>query len=470
MNIDRNAPTKKRVIPVVDTVAADLLTPLAAYLALSAGVEHAFLFESVEGGQSLARYSFIGADPREIHEGGEEAFRKIRDQLGEYDAAYEPGLPPFTGGAVGYIGFEACSWFDGALAARKQSEGDCAFMLFQSIAAFDHAKQVIKLISLAFVGEEQFEEDAVESARERNRTMKRRLSQPVQIPGNSARTADAVQPGWNRDGFESAVEEIKERIAAGDCYQVVLSQQFQKPTNASPVAIYRALRSINPSPYMFLMTFGERSVIGASPEMLVRCTDGALEYRPIAGTRIRGATPAEDQELAEEMSRDEKESAEHMMLVDLGRNDLGRVCEYGTVSIDTLKKVEKYSHVQHLVSSLSGRLRNGLNRFDALGACFPAGTVSGAPKVKAIDVLRELEPVPRGVYAGAVGYFDYSGNMDTCIAIRTIELQGGVATVQAGAGIVADSVPSSEFEETINKAAVLLRSIEIAERGGENVG
>jgi anthranilate synthase component 1 len=257
-----------------------------------------------------------------------------------------------------------------------------------------------------------------------------------------------------------AVDRIKELIKAGECYQVVLSQRFTKPTSASDVAVYRALRSLNPSPYMFLLRFEDRSIIGASPEMLVRCEDNRLEYRPIAGTRPRGTTADEDAALAEEMRNDIKEIAEHMMLVDLGRNDLGRVAEFGSVCVAELMKVEKYSHVQHLVSSLTAKLRKGFDRFDALAACFPAGTVSGAPKVRAVEIIRDLEPDERGVYSGAVGYFDYSGNMNTCITIRTLALENGIANIQAGAGIVADSIPKNE---TVNKAKVLLKALEIAE-------
>jgi len=258
---------------------------------------------------------------------------------------------------------------------------------------------------------------------------------------------------------------IKELINAGDCYQVVLSQRLERKTNASPVSIYRALRSINPSPYMFLLQMDGRSIIGASPEMLVRCRERKLEYRPIAGTRPRGRDAAEDDRLAEEMRRDTKEVAEHAMLVDLGRNDLGRAAKYGTVKVERLMEVEKYSHVQHLVSQISAELADGRDRFDALAACFPAGTVSGAPKVRAIEIIRELEPTPRGVYAGTVGYFDYGGNMDTCIAIRTLVLEDGIATIQAGAGIVADSVPEREYQETLDKARVMLKAIEMAEGG-----
>jgi len=285
-------------------------------------------------------------------------------------------------------------------------------------------------------------------------------------PESSARSAtSSVASNFEKAEFENAVEAAKECIFAGDAYQIVLSQRFSRPTPASDVSIYRALRSTNPSPYMFLLRFDDRSIIGASPEMLVRCTGQKLEYRPIAGTRPRGRSQDEDARLADEMRTDKKEVSEHMMLVDLGRNDLGRVAEYGSVAVDELMKVEKYSHVQHLVSALSATLKPECDRFDALAACFPAGTVSGAPKVRAVEIIRELEPDDRGIYAGAVGYFDYSGNMDTCIAIRTLVLENGVATIQAGAGIVADSVPELEYQETVNKAKALLRAIDLAESG-----
>ena len=451
------------VTPVVETLAADLLTPLAVYLKLSANSKNSFLLESVEGGKSLARYSFIGADPVEVVSGGREAYDRLRDHFLFRFTSHETDLPPFIGGAIGYFGFDACEWFEPSLARERQSDDVCSFMFYRSVVAFDHAKQVIKIISLDFDG-------ASHKAAGRNAEIRSMLAQPtVPLPPKSAEGIKSGQPSsnWTRTDFEAAVAKIKELIYAGEAYQIVLSQCFTRQTTASPVAIYRALRSLNPSPYMFLLNFGSRQVIGASPEMLVRGEGDRLEYRPIAGTRPRGKTHPEDDALAEEMRNDEKEVAEHQMLVDLGRNDLGRVAEYGSVKVESLMQVEKYSHVQHLVSSLSATLRDGMDRFDALAACFPAGTVSGAPKVSAIKIIRELEPTPRGVYAGAVGYFDYVGNMDTCIAIRTLVLENGIATVQAGAGIVADSVPAREFDETVNKAKGLLMAIDIAEGGGE---
>jgi anthranilate synthase component I len=452
-----------RVVPVVETMAADLLTPLAVYLKLSANSVNSFLLESVEGGRSVARYSFIGADPLEVVSGGKDAYDSLRRHFATHLVDADGELPPFIGGAIGYLGFDACEWFEPSLGGGDASDA-CSFMFYRSIVAFDHAKQIIKIVSLDIDGE-------VQLAAERNATLRSCLEDPM-LPNWSAayvptrRDSDnnpSASSNWSQTDFEKAVDEVKDLINAGECYQAVLSQCFTRETDASAIAIYRALRSLNPSPYMFLLQFGRKAVIGASPEMLVRCEGRDLHYRPIAGTRPRGKTSEEDDALAEEMRRDNKEVAEHLMLVDLGRNDLGRVAEFGSVKVDTLMSVEKYSHVQHLVSSLSAKLAKPKDRFDALAACFPAGTVSGAPKVRAIEIIRDLEPTPRGIYAGAVGYFDYAGNMDTCIAIRTLVLENGIAKMQAGAGIVADSVPSTEFEETVNKAKVLSKAIDIAE-------
>jgi anthranilate synthase component 1 len=475
------------VVPVVETMAGDLLTPLSVYLKLSENSINSFLLESVEGGTNLARYSFIGADPDlvltgtdekvSIIEGGKKTSLPIgvnaylRQHFSQKKSSADTNLPSFIGGAIGYLGFGCSEWFEPHIKSESRPQAEAAkLMFFRSIVAFDHAQQVIKIISLVFDDEtlsEAVREQRFETARSQNTRVRKTLENSSGVVRNISRPAltEPASSNWSRSDFEAAVTRIKELINAGECYQVVLSQCFSRRTSASPVAIYRALRSLNPSPYMFLLRFGGQAVVGASPEMLVRCDDRRLEYRPIAGTRRRGQTAAEDQRLAKEMRLDAKEVAEHMMLVDLGRNDLGRVSEYGSVKVDTLMSVEKYSHVQHLVSSLSAHLRDDLDRFDALAACFPAGTVSGAPKVRAIEIIHEIEPTERGVYGGAVGYFDYSGNMDTCIAIRTLVLEDGIAKIQAGAGIVADSVPELEFEETVNKAAVLLKAIDIAESG-----
>jgi len=445
---------------VVETIPADLLTPLAVYLKLSSNSTHSFLLESVEGGENLARYSFIGADPARTIEGGQEAFVQLRRHLAENRVLADNELPAFIGGAIGSIAFDACEMFEPTLAGDRPAADTLSLMIFSSVIAFHHAQQKIKIITVA-------PEEEHDAAERRNAEIRSILEsgKNVSLARVERSGSQPAESNQSREHFELAVNRIKEHIKAGDCYQAVYSQRFTRPTNASPIAIYRALRSLNPSPYMFLMQTGERSVIGASPEMLVRCVDRKLEYRPIAGTRHRGGTPSEDARLALEMKADAKEVSEHLMLVDLGRNDLGRVSEYGSVKVESLMAVEKYSHVQHLVSSLSSKLSDGKDIFDAFAACFPAGTVSGAPKVRAIEIIRELEPTARGIYAGAIGYFDYRGNMDTCISIRTLVLENGVASIQAGAGIVADSDAASEFEETINKAKGLMRAIDLAETG-----
>ncbi|HEY2866389.1 MAG TPA: anthranilate synthase component I [Pyrinomonadaceae bacterium] len=471
-----------RVTPIIETMPADLLTPLGVFLALSADQQNCFLLESVEGGETLARYSFIGAEPEMVVRGNcdrtvvsdelgvhtieQPAFEYLRGHFTAIAAERPADLPSFVGGAIGFFDFSCVEWFEPTLKLKRpDADVQAAFMFFRSIVAFDHAKQVVKIISLVFENTDR--DVALEAARSRNARIREKLETALfpRRSGTPRPSSAQTRSNFERQQFENAVAAAKEHIYAGDCYQVVLSQRFSRATDASDVSIYRALRSTNPSPYMFLLRFDDRSVIGASPEMLVRCTGSRLEYRPIAGTRPRGKTSAEDERLADEMRSDKKEVAEHVMLVDLGRNDLGRVSEFGTVKVDQLMQVEKYSHVQHLVSALSSTLRPDCDRFDALAACFPAGTVSGAPKVRSVEIIRELEPDDRGIYAGAVGYFDYSGNMDTCIAIRTLVLKDGVAHVQAGAGIVADSVTSLEYEETVNKAKALLRAVEIAESG-----
>ena len=474
-------PQSGELVPVIDTMPADLHTPLSVYLRLAASSKNSFLLESVEGGESLGRYSFIGTDPAMIVRGGGNSitvrgpseapidlpldspmFEGLRSHFSNSGVARSGDIPPFIGGAIGYLGFNCAGWFEKSVAGERGPDPDAEFMFFRSVVAFDHAKQIISIISLwPLAGEAGGEQEA----RNRNASIRQKLETgSIQLPKSSATdTVGSVTSNWTKEEFENAVREVKELIRAGECYQVVLSQCFSRRTSADPVSIYRAMRSLNPSPYMFLLKMSDRSIIGASPEMLVKCSGGDLEYRPIAGTRPRGKTADEDSALAVEMRGDVKEVAEHLMLVDLGRNDLGRVAEYGTVTVDGLMSVEKYSHVQHLVSYLSAKLRSGMDRFDALASCFPAGTVSGAPKVRAIEIINKMEPDPRGIYAGAVGYLDYGGNMDMCIAIRTLVLKDGVAHVQAGAGIVADSVPELEYQETVNKARALLKAIELAE-------
>jgi anthranilate synthase component 1 len=363
---------------------------------------------------------------------------------------------------------------------KERAEGDDAvFMVFRTVLAFDRVRQQIEIASVVFTDEaggsrarlaELYEIAVEETARIEKQLTAVGAAGAVEAGGVERGKAEGArdsgfESNWTRKDFEHAVEQIKEHIAAGDCYQAVLSQRLSKAVSVAPLQVYRALRATNPSPYMYFLRAGDESVVGASPEMLVRCRGQRLDYRPIAGTRKRGATETEDWLLGEEMRADEKEVAEHVMLVDLGRNDLGRVADFGTVEVGELMSVERYSHVQHLVTSLRARLRDDRDRFDALAACFPAGTVTGAPKVRAMQLISGLEPSPRGIYAGAVLYIDYADNLDSCIAIRTIVMRDSRADVQAGAGIVADSVPELEFEETMNKARALLQAVELAERG-----
>jgi len=480
------------VVPVVRTVLADMHTPVGAFMRIAGDASHAFLLESIEGGERVARYSFLGANPwmiargqgrqtnverdgvRESH--NQNAVEFLREYFAGKKLARRSGLAPLAGGAVGYLAYDGASWFEPVLAADGDVPGepdDAVWMFFRTIVAFDRVRQQMEITSVVSTddagGDRKRLCDLYERALAETKDIENSLSNAVSPAPPSrlraAETADQFESNWSRRDFEAAVDKVKEHITAGDCYQVVIAQKFTKPTSAPPLAIYRALRATNPSPYMYFLRTGEETIIGASPEMLVRCHDRRLDYRPIAGTRKRGATEMEDETLGEEMRRDAKEVAEHTMLVDLGRNDLGRVSEYGSVQVEALMTIERYSHVQHLVTSLRGRLRDGLDRFDALAACFPAGTVTGAPKIRAMQIIRELEPAHRGVYAGAVLYVDYADNLDSCIAIRTIELRDGIATIEAGAGIVSDSVPAKEYEECLNKARALFRAIELAEKG-----
>jgi anthranilate synthase component I len=490
------------VVPVVRTVMADLQTAVGAFLRIAGASPYSFLLESVEGGERIARYSFIGCDPEMIVRGcgsvtfvdrngkreikAVRAIDFVRDYFRDRVLARRPGLAPFAGGAVGYLAYDAACWFEPVLESKDRAlEGsetqpldlptDALWMFYRNVIAFDRVRQQMEIISIVLTEEAEGSKDRLQELYDaavlRTAKIEEELLKGVPSMNSVDRAAAASTDGaglvsnWSRRGFEDGVREIKEHIAAGDCYQVVLSQRFATEFTGEPISIYRALRSINPSPYMFFLRFGKETIIGASPEMLVRCHGQRLDYRPIAGTRKRGATETEDWMLGEDLKTDEKEVAEHMMLVDLGRNDLGRVADFGSVKVEDLMAIERYSHVQHLVTSLRARLRDGLDRFDALASCFPAGTVSGAPKIRAMEIIRELEPDRRGIYAGAVLYLDYADNLDSCIAIRTIELRDGKASVQAGAGIVADSVPEHEYAETVNKARGLFRAIELAEKG-----
>jgi anthranilate synthase component 1 len=481
------------VVPVVRSVLADLHTPVGAFMRIAGNAPYAFLLESVEGGERIARYSFLGTDHEMIVRGiGMQTFVErngktesypgaatewVRDYFRDRKLARRSGLVPFAGGAVGYIAYDAAQWFEPALRDDNTHplDGpiDAVWMFYRTVLAFDRVKQRLEIVSIVFTEEaggshdrlRELYDEAVGRTKEIEQTIFETTSTPQSRPREEPAVNMSLQSNWTRRAFEDAVRQIKEHIAAGDCYQVVLSQRFSAKFSGDPLQIYRALRAINPSPYMFFLRLGDETVVGASPEMLVRCHGQRLDYRPIAGTRKRGATETEDWMLSEDLKSDEKEIAEHMMLVDLGRNDLGRVSDYGSVKVEDLMHVERYSHVQHLETSLRSRLRDGLDRFDALASCFPAGTVTGAPKIRAMEIIRGLEPDRRGIYAGSVLYMDYADNLDSCIAIRTILLRDGEAMVQAGAGIVADSVPEHEYAETVNKARGMFRAIEMAQRG-----
>ncbi|MEP7341912.1 MAG: anthranilate synthase component I [Acidobacteriota bacterium] len=480
------------VVPLVKTVMADLLTPVSAYLRIERHAERAFLLESIEGGEKIARYSFLGCEPHTIvrARGDQVTVERVgaasetlnrpmldvlRDLMRRQQNVELPGLPPFSCGAVGYFGYDAVRWFErlpgiSEDAAKDDLDIDTAVvMFFSNILAFDHVKHQIHIIVNVFTDGEQdgaaLRHKYIAACGELAR-LEASLAAPIEPPP-SARRIESLQIRSNmtKDFYLAAIEKIKEYIRAGDAFQVVFAQRFETDITVHPFQIYRALRVVNPSPYMFFLKLGgEETVLGASPEMLVKCEGRQLEYRPIAGTYPRGATEAEDNQFAEALLHDEKERAEHVMLVDLGRNDLGRVAEYGSVKVADLMFVERFSHVMHLVSSLKATLREDLDCFDAFAATFPAGTVSGAPKVRAMEIIDELEPTRRGAYAGAVLYFDYSGNLDSCIALRTMYVRGNRAYIQAGGGIVADSVPETEFQETVNKSRALVRAIEMAEK------
>lgn len=462
------------LVPVYRILPADLETPVSAFLKLYRPDEAAFLLESVEGGERVGRYSFMGVRPRKIVKPtahpDEDALETIKAELAHYHPVALPGLPRFTGGAVGYLGYDVVRQIERlpANAPNVTHLPDVRFMIFDSLVIFDHVKtQIIVLANAHNTGDP---EAAYEDAIERIDATVARLRQPLPtIPAAEAVLDAPLESNFTQAGFEEAVSQAKEYIAAGDAFQIVLSQRLSKRTTAPPFAIYRALRMLNPAPYMFFFHFPEEplNLIGASPEMMVRLEDGVASVRPIAGTRPRGKTPAQDADHETNLLTDPKERAEHVMLVDLGRNDLGRVCEYGSVHVPELMIVERYSHVMHIVSHVEGKLKPNLDAFDLIRATFPAGTVSGAPKIRAMEIIDELEPDRRGPYAGAVGYFSFSGSMDTCITIRTITMQGDQVYIQAGAGLVADSDPTREYEETHHKAAALAEAVALAERGFE---
>jgi anthranilate synthase component 1 len=471
------------LIPVVKSVTADLLTPVSAFLAIAADEPHSFLLESIERGEQIGRYTFLGARPymRVSARGSEvridrgkrtetasgNAFETVKALLRAHRPAHIAGLPPFTAGAVGYFAYDVVRQLEniGEHATDDLDLPDCTLMFFDRLLAFDHLRHQIHIIANADVSKET-PKRAYQRALRDIAAIEKRLTAGVRVKKTAPKAGKLkIHAGTSRKDFERSVERAKEYIAAGDVFQVVLSQRIDFEPGASAFNLYRALRTVNPSPYMYFLRMGETHVLGSSPEMLVRVSGCKLEYRPIAGTHPRGKDEAEDQRLEEQMRSDEKERAEHVMLVDLGRNDLGRVSDYGSVRVRDLMYVERYSHVMHLVSALEGKLRPDLNALDALAACFPAGTLSGAPKVRAMQIIEELEPTRRGVYGGSVLYADFAGNLDSCIAIRTLLMKGKRAYLQAGAGIVADSDPAKEFEESENKSRALLRAVEMARRG-----
>ncbi len=474
------------LIPIYKEILADLETPVSAFKKLREGEKFAFLLESVEGGERVARYSFLGSDPFLIvrskgdkwliEENGEKREEKSEDDplryLERMLKRYKPiahhelsELPRFYGGAVGYLSYDMVRYFEKLpdLLEDDLHFPDCAFLLTDTILVFDHVKHKIKIVANVSVDSDL--KKAYHKALDKIEAIEHKLKSPQPYPNDHQPKPLKVESNFSREEFIRGVEKIKDYIRAGDIIQAVFSQRFATTLSNDSFDVYRALRSINPSPYMFYLKFDDFSILGSSPELLVRVEDDRVQYRPLAGTRRRGETPKEDKQLEEELLADEKERAEHVMLVDLGRNDIGRVCGYGTVKVSELMAVERYSHVMHIVSNVEGQLRPDKTPFDALRACFPAGTVTGAPKIRAMEIIEELEPVRRGPYAGSVGYLGFSGNLDTCITIRTIIVKGDKAYVQAGAGIVADSDPESEYQETANKAKALLTAIEVAERG-----
>ena len=475
------------IIPVARRCSADLLTPVSAFLALREPGICNFLLESVEGGEKLARYSFLGSNPFLVlkYEDGKISYDKRSQELPftlpapEENDVYEVlehimssykevklhDMPRFACGAVGYLGYDTIHLIENLPPSPPDDlhMPDAAWCFYDTIVAFDHVKHQLVLMASVFVQDETNLEDAYNDAQRRLDAVELKLKSPAfEAPAPVMLQEPELTSNTPRQTFEDSIEKAKHYIHEGDIFQVVLSQRFALPFEGDHFNLYRSLRQVNPSPYLFYIDYGDFTLVGSSPEVLVRVEQGTAEVLPIAGTRKRGATTEEDLALEAELLADPKERAEHLMLVDLGRNDLGKVCDFNSVNVDRYAYVERYSHVMHIVSSVTGKMRQGLSPLDVLKACFPAGTVSGAPKVRAMEIIGELEPSKRGVYAGAVGYLDYSGNIDTCIAIRTMVIRDGMVYIQAGAGIVADSAPHLEFKETENKARALKHALHVA--------
>lgn len=475
------------LVPVYRTMLADLDTPVSVYMKLAQAGNVSFLLESVEGGEQVGRYSFLGVNPkgmitikdntvtRTLHgkttvrelQPGENPLLAVKQEFKRVKPVKIAGLPRFIGGAVGFLSYDVVRYFERLpeTASKDLNVPDAAFLLPDTLVIFDHAKH--QLVILANAHNTGDPDEAYDDALRRIDELAEILRQPLSPAGDAPGVLDEeLQSNVTREKYMQNVEAAKEYIAAGDAFQVVISQRLTRKTSAEPLAIYRALRALNPSPYMFFLRFADDfTLMGASPEMMVRLEDGVATVRPIAGTKPRGADAGEDERLEEELLSDEKERAEHVMLVDLGRNDLGRVCTYGTVKVERMMYIERYSHVMHIVSQVSGKLDSSMDAFDLLAATFPAGTLSGAPKVRAMEIIEELEGTRRGPYGGAVGYFSFDGSMDTCITIRALLMQGDTIYLQAGAGIVADSDPATEFAESINKAKAVAVAIRQAEEG-----
>lgn len=471
-----------RLVPVYRDTLADLETPLSAYWKLAHDETHSFLLESVTGGEQLARYSILGVRPRLVLRTKDDHVRKILDGFESEELLPEDqdpldllqqevekvnredaqGMPAFVGGAVGMLSYDLVRFFESLPHAPMDDLliDDLAMMVTSTVVVFDHAKNIIRVIALADGSEDGYDRAIADIDRVMDR-----LGESLPALPSGQFEPNAVESNVTQQRFESMVTRMIEYITQGDGFQMVPSQRFGTKVDAHPLTLYRALRSINPSPYMFILRFGDFDLIGASPELLVSLHGSTARVRPIAGTRWRGKSQEEDEALATELIGDEKERAEHIMLVDLGRNDLGRVCEYGTVTVGDLMVIERYSHVMHIVSDVRGQLRKDKDAYDLLRASFPAGTVTGAPKIRAMQIIDELEPTRRGPYAGSVGFVSATGDLDMCIGIRTILVKDGMAYVQAGGGVVYDSVPTKEFTESCNKAKASLRAIEMAQRG-----
>ena len=470
-------------VPVYKRILADLLTPVAAWVHLSKKADYAFLLESVEKGNQFSRYSYVGINPQKIlmHKDGQTTVTEngesiivdmpfldlLRETQSKYNMVKLPGIPSFTGGLVGYLGYETIAWVEDIPTHDKSQLDvpDSVFMLFEDMIAFDHLKGSALVISNVKVNPDQDLEKQFDKAHLRVDAIGESLHSDVDYQTPVRVEQSKVSSNFDQNSFESAVLKAKAHIVDGDIFQLVLSQRFERKTSVEPTTLYRALRTINPSPYMFHLKIKDFDIIGASPELLVKVEDGTVEIRPIAGTRQRGETEAEDKALAHDLINDEKECAEHLMLLDLGRNDVGRVSEYGSVTISENMVIENYSHVMHIVSDVKGTLAKDKDPFDALMSGFPAGTVTGAPKIRAMEIIHELEPDRRDIYSGTVGFFDFTGNVNTCITIRTMIMKNGTVHFQSGAGIVHDSDPTKEFEETVNKAKAIMAAIDFAENG-----